>query len=488
MKAFALRRTMVTNLAKALGGELIETHISWLVLYGETACKIKKPVRLPFVDYGTLAARQHFCREELRLNSRLAPSLYLDLARVTGTCQTPVLDGAGRVLEYAVRMRRFPKGALFGEQLEGATLDRLNVDRLAALLADFHNGQTPAHPSSGFASAERRRLAALAALKGALPVATLAEQARLHTWLEIESTLLAPLWSLRQQQGWVRECHGDLHLDNVVSLEGSVAAFDGIEFDPALRWIDVLDDIAFPVMDFMARGRPDFAFRLLNEWLDRTGNHAGLPSLRFSLVYRALVRTQVAYLNGPGHEAAARRYLNTALLLTQPGQAQLLITHGLPGSGKTFQSQQVLERERAIRLRSDVERKRLFGLSLLEDSRAKGLDLYSPDANARTYAQLFKLARLVLEAGYPVVIDAAFLHRRERAQAMALADELDVPLFIIDCKAPLQVLRERIGARRGDASEATATVLDSMRLSAEPLDAQERGHVISAAGQRGQTR
>ena len=484
----ALHRTLVINLARALGAELIETHISWLVLYGETVCKIKKPVRLPFVDYGSLAARQHFCREELRLNSRLAPSLYLGLTRITGTFQTPMLDGAGPVLEYAVRMRRFPKGALFGEQLERATLDRRDVDRLAILLADFHSGQAPAEPSSGFASPERRRLAALAALRGALPLATPAEQARLLNWLDIESIRLAPLWSLRQKEGWVRECHGDLHLDNVVSLEGSVAAFDGIEFDAALRWIDVLDDIAFPVMDFIARGRRDLAFQLLNEWLDRTGSHAGLPALRFSLVYRALVRTQVAHLNGPGHEAEASRYLNTALQLTQPGQAQLLITHGLPGSGKTFQSQQALERIGAVRLRSDVERKRLFGLGMLEDSRTKGLDLYSPDATARTYAQLFKLARLVLEADYPVVIDAAFLHRTERAQAVALADELGLPLSIIDCKAPLEVLRKRIGARRGDASEATDTVLDAMRLSAEPLNAEELDLVIADAGQRGRKR
>ena len=488
IKALALRREVVTRLVKALDAELIETHISWLVLYGESVCKIKKPVRLPFVDYGTLAARQHFCMEELRLNSRLAPSLYLGLARITGTRKSPMLDGAGPVLEYAVRMRRFPKGALFGEQLENATLDRLDVDRLAILLADFHSGQNPAEPSSGFASAECKRRAALAALEGALPVATPAEQARLRTWLQIESTLLAPLWSLRQKEGWVRECHGDLHLDNVVSLEGSVAAFDCIEFDAALRWIDVLDDIAFPVMDFIARGRLDFAFRLLNEWLDRTGSHAGLPALRFSLVYRALVRTQVAHLNGPGHEAAARRYLNTALSLLQPVQAQLRITHGLPGSGKTFESQQVLEREGAIRLRSDVERKRLFGLGMQEDSRAKGLDLYNPQANARTYAQLFKLARMALEAGYPVVVDAAFLHRTERAQAVALAGELGLPVSIIECQAPLQVMHERLAARRGDASEATAAVLDALRLSAEPLDAQELGLVISAAGQCGQKR
>ncbi|MEO8012721.1 MAG: AAA family ATPase [Polaromonas sp.] len=475
-------RTLVGALASRLGADLIETHISWVLLAGDSAYKIKKPVRLPFVDYTALQARRHFCEEELRLNSRLAPSLYLGLARITGTRQAPQLDGSGAALEYAVHMRRFPKGALFAEQLAAGTLSSLDVDRLAALLADFHNSQAPAEPAAGFARAEARHTAARAALQGALAVASPAEQVQLHDWIEAQAAALQSLWTQRRHAGRVRECHGDLHLDNVVSLESGVAAFDGIEFDPALRWIDVLDDIAFPVMDFMARGRADFAWRLLNHWLDGTGDHAGLPALRFSLLYRALVRAHVEHLNGAGHEADARRYLDTALALAQPGQPRLFITHGLPGSGKTFASQRVLEREGAIRLRSDVERKRLFGLSMLADSRASGLDVYTPEATARTYAQLFRLARGSLEAGWPVILDAAFLHRDERAQARALAGDLGVPFSIIDCQAPPQELRERLQARRGDASEATVELLDPLRLSAEPLTGDELRHVLPASG------
>ena len=471
-------RTLVGALAAQLGAELIETHISWVLLAGDSAYKFKKPVRLPFVDYTALQARRHFCEEELRLNSRLAPSLYLDLARITGTPQAPVLNGSGPALEYAVHMRRFPKGALFAEQLKAGTLASADVDQLGALLADFHNSQAPAKPEAGFATAEARHMAARAALKGALAVARPAEQVQLHDWLQSEAATLQTLWTLRRHEGRVRECHGDLHLNNVVSLAEGVAAFDGIEFDPALRWIDVLDDIAFPVMDFMARGRADFAWRLLNRWLDITGDHAGLPALRFSMLYRALVRAQVEQLNGAGHEGAARRYLDTALALAQPGQPRLFITHGLPGSGKTFESQKRLEREGAIRLRSDVERKRLFGLAMLADSRASGLDLYQPEVTARTYAQLFSRARGMLEAGWPVILDAAFLRRAERAQALALANDLGVPFSIIDCQAPPQVLRERIQARRGDASEATAEVLDPLRLSAEPLTGEELEHVL----------
>ena len=366
---------LVTAIARTLRAQMLETHISWLLLAGDTAYKIKKPVRLPFVDYGTLEARRHFCEEEVRLNRRLAPSLYLGITRITGTLQAPVLDGPGPVLEYAVRMRRFAPGALFGEQLAAGTLRVDEVDRLAALLADFHERAPRAEAASSFASAERRRASALAALEGVRSLASEDEQAALQTWLQAEAAALAPLWTSRKANGHVRECHGDLHLANVVRLDGDVVAFDCIEFDPALRWIDVLDDVAFVVMDFAAHDRRDFAFRFINGWLDRTGDHGGLPALRFSVVYRALVRAQVECLRG-----AARNYLETALAWAHPGDARLFITHGLPGSGKTFVSQRVLEQEGAIRLRSDVERKRLFGLGIFEDSRAKGLNLY--DANA----------------------------------------------------------------------------------------------------------
>jgi aminoglycoside phosphotransferase family enzyme/predicted kinase len=462
---------LVSALARALDAQLIETHISWVLLAGELAYKIKKPVKLPFVDYGTLQARQHFCEEEVRLNGRLASTLYLGVTSITGTPQAPVLDGPGPVLEYAVRMRRFPPGALFSEKLAAGILNAEHVDGLAALLADFHEQAARADAASGFASAVQRQSSALQALEGVQAVASPAEQARLSTWLKEEGARLAPGWASRLTNGRVRECHGDLHLANVIALDDSVAAFDGIEFDPALRWIDVFDDVAFVVMDLFAQGRRDLAFRFLNAWLDRTGDHEGLPVLRFSVVYRALVRAMVARLSGA--DDVARRYLDAALAWTRSGDARLFITHGLPGSGKTFTSQRLLEQEGAIRLRSDVERKRLFGLGLLEDSHAKGLNLYDAQASARTYAHLFNMARMVLRAGYPVILDAAFLRRAERTPALALARELAVPLTIVNCEAPLAILQSRLRARQGDASEADVAVLEKLREVVESLAGEE---------------
>ncbi|MGZ5195385.1 MAG: bifunctional aminoglycoside phosphotransferase/ATP-binding protein [Ramlibacter sp.] len=468
-----LARALVTALVRVRHAQLIETHISWVLLAGDHAYKIKKPVKLPFVDYQSLEARRNFCEEELRLNKRLAPSLYLGVTRITGSHRAPSLDGPGAALEYAVHMKRFPAGALFGERVAAQSLTANEVDALAALLADFHDHAPRDGEAVDFATPARRRAVALAALEGSAALATKAECVQLCRWIETEAAALAPLWAARIANGRIRECHGDLHLDNIVALDGGVAAFDCIEFDPALRWIDVLDDVAFAVMDFAARGLPGFAFRLLNGWLDRNGDHAALPALRFAVVSRALVRAQVEQLRGTD-AAAARRYLELALAWTRPRSPHLFITYGLPGSGKTHESQRVLEREGAIRLRSDVERKRLFGLGMLDDSRAKGLDLYGKGATQRTYEHLFATARLALQAGYPVVLDAAFLRRDERLRALTLAHDCSVPLAIIACEAPLHVLRERLRARQGDASEADVTVLDQLLEIAEPLSELER--------------
>lgn len=459
--------TIVRNLARALQAEVVETHISWVLLARGLAYKVKKPVRLPFVDYSTPQRRQHFCEEEVRLNRRLAPSLYLGVSRISGPPQSPAIDGPGATLDHAVRMRRFPAGALFSEQAAAGTLTAQAVDRLARRIADFHLAAPPTHASLDHA-ADRLHQRTLAALAGCEALLAPDQRDALRDWIERQSAATHPLWEERRAGGFVREGHGDLHLANVLELEGEVAAFDCIEFDAALRWIDVIEDAAFPLMDFAAHDLGAFGWRFLDGWLERTGDHAALAGLHLCLVYRALVRGTVEHLRDP-HGARAARYVREAIGWTRPVPPRLFITHGLPGSGKTFESQQLLEREGAVRIRSDVERKRLAGLAPLASSQAAGLDLYTPEATARTYARLFALARATLQAGFPVVLDAAFLRYDERAQARALARSLDVPFTIVACKAPLPVLRERLRRRQGDASEADLAVLEKLRAADEPL-------------------
>lgn len=466
--AQALRRSLQAGSAGPV--ELVETHISCVLLMRELAYKLKKPLTLPFLDYGTVAARRFCCEEELRINRRLAPALYLGLSAVTGAPDAPQLDGDGPVLDWAVRMRRFPRGALFSERLAGGALAAQDIDRLATTLARFHEA-APVARDPAFGHPTLRRAAALDA---AGSLAAHGVGALLLSWLRSQAETLAPLWAARRAGGRVREGHGDLHLDNLLLLDGEATAFDAIEFDPALRWIDVIDDIAFVAMDLIAHRRSDLAWRFVNAWLDATGDHEGVPALRFSMVYRALVRARVATLR-VGQGEAVSRYVETAHRIAQDADARLLITHGLPGSGKTFVSQRLLEAAGALRLRSDVERARLFGHGA-----------YGAMQSEQTYDRLLALAASTLRAGYPVIVDAAFLRRAERQRAAALARALGVPFTILYCHADAGVLEQRVrlrALRADDASEADVAVLRKLTLSREPLgDAEQACPVMVDTG------
>lgn len=470
-------QNLANTLARRLGARLIETHVSWVLLTDRFAYKMKKPVKLPFLDFSTLERRRHFCRKEVQVNRALAPSLYLGVVRITGSAAAPELDGRGRTLDYAVAMKRFPDGALFSERLAEGALSAEDVDRLAGLLAAAH-AEAPVLRRRSWGGGSDIHGRALAALHGAKAAFAPEQRAHLARWLKEGAARLEPDWRARRREGHVRECHGDLHLANLVMLDGRPAAFDAIEFDPALRWIDVAEDAAFPAMDFAARGRPDFCWRFLNGWLDASGEYEAAGLLRYALVYRALVRTEVACMR-PAGAAEAAAYARAALDWSLPRPPRLVITHGLPGSGKTFQSQRLLERQGAIRLRSDVERKRLFGLGALQSSRAMGLDIYSGNATGLTYQRLLRLARCILLAGFDAVIDAAFLLRSERDAAHALAIECGASFGILACVAPREVLQRRLAARVGDASEADGAVLARLMASVEALGPDERALALS---------
>jgi uncharacterized protein len=463
-------RLVVETLAARLGAQVIETHISWVLLVGDTAYKLKKPVRLPFVDYSSLERRHHFCEEEVRLNRRLAAGLYLGVSRVSGPPHAPDIDGPGDTLDYAVRMRRFPQEALFSAQAAAGTLNEADVDRFAQRLAAFHEGAPVSRQAGSPASDLAHRMHAV--LEASAPLLGGAEREELASWIAAQAASVAPLWAARRAAGHVREGHGDLHLANILSLDGDVMAFDCIEFDVGLRCIDVIEEVAFPLMDFAAHGVPGLGWRFLDAWLERTGDHEGLPGLRLCVVYRALVRAMAEHLRQP-HSARAHRYAAQALQWARGTPPRLFITFGLPGSGKTFASQRLLQARGAIRIRSDVERKRLFGLDALARSQAQGLSIYTPEATRLTYGRLLSLAAALLAAGLSVVLDAAFLRRDERRQARAVADAAGVPFTIVACEAPAAVLRQRLAARIGDASEADAAVLDRLASAVEPLDASE---------------
>ncbi len=467
-----------------MDARLIETHISWVLLTGAFAWKVKKPVRLGFLDFSTLDARHRMCCEELRLNRRLAPSLYLDVVPIAGTPQAPQLGAQGAPIEWALKMKRFPDGALLSEQLERDALTPASVSRLAQRLAAFHCGAPSAGADSSYGT-PRRIDADMQAV-----VERLGERLRdspaapplqaLRQWADSQAAMLRDTWDARRRDGWVREGHGDLHLANAVVIDGDVVAFDCIEFDPALRWIDVQADLAFPVMDLLARGRTDLAFRLLDGYLGDIGDHGGLQVLRYYIVYRALVRALVAALRPPA--PGAPDYLGLALRWLQPPGARMLIAHGVSGSGKSHAAERLLEQAGAIRLRSDVERKRLFGLAALDASAARVAGgIYGAEATERTYARLEQLADLALGAGWPVIVDATFLRAAERERFRRLALRHGVPFTILNCEAPPALLLQRVAARQrraDDPSEADAAVLQQQLRAVEPLSPAERNAAI----------
>ncbi|MCC7423995.1 MAG: AAA family ATPase [Planctomycetaceae bacterium] len=478
--------------------ELLETHISWVLLAGTDAYKIKKPVNFGFLDFSTLERRRRFCEEELRLNGRLAPELYLEVVPITGTSEAPRLGGTGSAIEYAVRMRRFPQERLLSRVLQDGQLTTTDIDRLAAEVADFHARIATAPQDAPFGAPREvmkpveenfRQLAVAEDMDPAL----VAEIAQLETWCRSEYSRRTADFLARKEAGFVRECHGDMHLGNMVLRDDrSVLIFDGIEFSEPLRWIDVASEIAFVTMDLEDRGRPDFAHRFLNQYLELTGDYGLLSVLTFYQVYRAMVRAKVACLRlaQPGMNesersrnlAEFRSYVKLGASLTRPPQPFLLLVHGLSGSGKTTGTQPVLEELGAVRLRSDVERKRLSGLKSLDRSRSGlGTDLYSTEATSRTYERLLDRARSILCSGRCVIVDATFLRRSDRDEFRRLAVELRTPWLILDFEAPVDVLRQRIERRAragGDASEATVAVLEQQLTQREPLDDEERAHAI----------
>lgn len=495
-----LKRVACILEAQAGRVERFDTHISTILVAGEYAYKFKRALRLPFLDFSTPGARRFYCEEECRLNRRLAPALYLGTVPITGDIAHPVIGGEGEALDFAVWMRAFDQGALWSARLARGLLDAGDVDLLAARLAQFHatTARAPEHTSWGTADRIGNTFGAtLDALeRDVVHDEGDARAAFLRRWETEKRAALAAVFADRKSAGMVRECHGDLHCSNILSMDGAVQVFDCIEFDAGLRWIDVMDDLAFAYMDLAFHGRPDLAARLLNAYLEYGADYAGLAVFQYYEVHRALVRARVMFLRArqSGLAVAARDacrragmdYVGFACRCARARQPALIITHGCSGSGKTTVARMLVELLGAVQLRSDVERKRLGGVS----GAKAGRDPYGEAETHETYERLAQLARGVLLAGWPVVVDASFLLAAQRARCRMLADSLGVPFHIVDLRADRAAMLARIAVRRQagkDASEADATVLEGQLRRAQALDQHELAHtvVIDTAGAGG---
>ena len=462
--------------------ELLETHISWVVLAGDYAYKIKKPVVLDFLDFGTLEKRRHYCEEELRLNRPWAPELYLEVVAITGPADRPVVGGDGAVREYAVKMLRFDQALRLDRQLADGKLTVADMKELGQNIAARHAAAARPDP------ADRERLVGQAIhyfrenfdhLGGIIDDD---ECRSLQDWTEKELDSHAATLRQRFDDGFVRDCHGDLHLGNLVRLPSGITTFDCIEFNADLRYTDVYADVAFLAMDLTEKGHPELAAHFLNRYLEKSGDYEGAVLLDLYFVYRCLVRAKVAAIRSREREderdraadiGDARDYAAMARRQATKGAPVLVIMNGLSGSGKTWLAERLMAALPAIRVRSDIERKRLFGLDETADSESGiGTGIYSPDASVETYERLLTLADRLLAAGHHVILDAAFLKKKQRVSAKSVASSLGVSSVLVCAEAPVDVLRSRIeerAARKDEASEADLAVLEHQLGSAAPV-------------------
>ncbi len=468
--------------------EMLETHISWVLLTGDYAYKIKKPVDLGFLDFSRLEQRRFFCEEEIRLNRCWAPDLYLDVVAITNDEGKPRIAGTGPIVEYAVRMRQFAAGARLDEQLEVGLLTSADMQQVAVVVAKGHAAarKLSASDTKRFLEfTQQSMLENFDYLRGHFDYVSIQH---LRHWTIAELKRLRPALRRRLAQGYVRECHGDLHLANIVRLADGITPFDCIEFSHDFRYIDVASDIAFLVMDLISRQRRDLAFAFLNRYLEVSGDYEGLEFFNLYFVYRCLVRAKVAAirLQERAHDdpkvseerATVRHYCDIASIQAADREAMLVLMHGLSASGKTHASGMLAETMPAVRVRSDVERKRLHGLAEKADSNSPiGQGIYTANATEEVYERLFALAETILAAKHDVVLDASFIDEKWRQRAMQVAVNCGAEFAIVTMVTPLEILRCRLLRRRAeksDASEGSAAVLENQLQCADPLTLAEQ--------------
>jgi aminoglycoside phosphotransferase family enzyme/predicted kinase len=441
----------------------LTTHASHVFLIGDRALKLKRAVKYAYLDFSTPALRRQSCETELRLNRRTAPQLYLAVRRVTRTADGAMaLDGEGETVDWVVEMRRFPDDALFTHLAETGALAPHLMRRLADSIASFHRAAETASDFGGVrgvddvisingTSLRRDGPPGISELEADALVDAASQARRRHSAL-LES---------RRIGGKVKRCHGDLHLGNIALIEGAPTLFDCLEFNESLASIDVLYDLAFLLMDLRFRGHATEAAIVFNRYFDVSDEADGLALMPLFLALRAWVRAHVtataAKLDGSADAAAlARRYFEFAVALLKPAPPRLIALGGISGTGKSTVAAILAGQTSARVLRSDVIRKRRFGVApevRLPDG------AYAPEVTESVYATLLDQAGVALAGGSSVIVDAVSAQPRERAAFAALAVQRGVPFSGVWLEAAPDILMARVSARHNDASDADVAIL-----------------------------
>ncbi|HLO84893.1 MAG TPA: AAA family ATPase [Nostocaceae cyanobacterium] len=468
--------------------QLIQTHGSYVLLTGNYVYKVKKPVNFGFLDYSTLEKRQHFCQEEFRLNQRGAGELYLEVVPVTLVGEKYHLAGTGEAVEYVLKMRQFTQDCLFSSLFEQGKLNEILLENLGRIVAQYHARSEINDYISTFGQVAKVRVAFDENYQqtenyiGKAQTQTQFEETKAYTDKFFAER--AELFNQRIANHFIRECHGDLHLRNIALWQEKILLFDCIEFNEPFRFVDVMYDVAFTVMDLEARGIKDLANVFLNSYLEETGDWEGAQVLPLYLSRQAYVRAKVTsfLLDDPSvptnakEEAAktAANYYKQAWEYTKSQQGKLILMSGLSGSGKSTTARYLARQLNGIHLRSDAVRKHLAGIPLLERG---GSEIYTTEMTQKTYNRLLELGIKLANEGWTVILDAKYDRQNFRQEAIAQATKHQLALQIIHCTAPIEVLQQRLVNRRGDIADATADLLTSQVQQAEPFTDKEQPYI-----------
>ena len=485
--------------------QLLQTHISYVFLTGEYAYKVKKPANFGFLDFTSLEKRHHFCHEELRLNRRLSPDLYLAVLPIVENAsqyQLGAVDSVQTATEYALQMRQFPQTMLLSHLFEDGKLTPKIVQQLATQVATFHasavtNPEVTAYGSvASVQQVDTNNHAISTPFIGTSQ--TQQQQNETHAFTTQFFEQHADWFAQRQAEGKVRECHGDLHLNNVCLYQDKIQIFDCIEFNQEFRNIDVIYDVAFMVMDLEFRGRVDLANLFLNTYLEQTGDYQGAVLLPLYLSMRAYIRGNVNSLalndlaistsekaeflqRGQAYYRQAWDYTRRTLGAKR-SQGRIILMSGLSGSGKSTVARQLAQKLNAVHVRSDAVRKHLAEIPLHQRGDRGGTfgsGIYTPEMTQKTYGALLELGLLLAQQGWPVILDAKYDRQALRQPVLEAAIAAHIPIKIVECTAPIEVLRDRLNHRTNDIADATAALLESQIKTAEPLTDSEKPFAVT---------
>ncbi|MFZ0219158.1 MAG: AAA family ATPase [Candidatus Aquirickettsiella sp.] len=475
---------------------LIETHVSWVILTGKYAYKIKKPVDFGFLDFSTLQKRKYFCEEELRLGQLSAPEIYLAVVPITGTIEHPQINGnTVPILEYAIKMCEFSQENLLSSLLKQGKLNATLIDQLGQLIAEFHKKTHLAPKSSRFGLPHEVHAPTQQNFEQIIPLLNnpndIEQIKRLEIWANKQFAKHQRLFEHRKEQGFIRDCHGDLHLANIILYHDKLILFDRLEFNEDLRWTDIIADLAFLAMDLAGKKQHKLANQLINTYFQFTGDYEGLNLLAYYLSYRAVVRAKIALFRLNQNDLNDQEklnirndyynFINLAESYIQPKKPCLIIMHGLAGSGKSTIAKNIAIECGAIQISSDIIRKKLFKIPLYENSNSIPYGgIYTSHSTEKTYNKLLYLAKIVIKAKLTVLIDATFLLHSQRLRFYNLATLLKVPFYILHCQVNefeiIQRIKKRV--RNNPISEANLIILKHQKEVVEPLLKSEQIHTL----------